>query len=33
LVLGGSDLRIKYIGKIRWEGKQGIPEIVYETGG
>jgi hypothetical protein len=24
---------MKYIGKIRWEGKQGIPEIVYETGG
>jgi putative transposase len=25
-------LRIRYVGRIRWEGKQGRPEIVYVNG-
>jgi putative transposase len=32
IVLEGFDLRIRYAGRIRWEGKQGRLEIVYVNG-
>jgi putative transposase len=32
IVLEDFDLKIKYVGRIRWEGKQGRLEIVYEAG-
>jgi len=31
-VLEDFNLKIKYVGRIRWEGKQGRLEIVYEAG-
>jgi len=32
LVLKDFKLSIRYVGRIRWEGKQGRLEIIYETG-
>ena len=32
LVLVDFDLRIRYVGRIRWEGKKGRLEIIYEAG-
>jgi putative transposase len=32
IVLEGFDLRIRYAGRIRWEGKQGRLEIIYVNG-
>jgi putative transposase len=32
LVLENFDLRIRYVGRIRWEGKQGRLEIIYVNG-
>ncbi len=32
LILKDFKLRIRYVGRIRWEGKQGRLEIIYETG-
>jgi putative transposase len=32
IVLEDFDLRIRYTGRIRWEGKQGRLEIIYEAG-
>ncbi|MFZ8823219.1 MAG: RNA-guided endonuclease TnpB family protein, partial [Desulfurococcales archaeon] len=32
-VLEDLDLRIRYAGRIRWEGKQGRLEIIYVNGG
>jgi putative transposase len=32
IVLEDFDLRIRYVGRIRWEGKQGGLEIIYEAG-
>jgi putative transposase len=32
IVLEDFDLRIRYVGRIRWEGKQGRLEIIYEAG-
>jgi putative transposase len=32
LVLKDFKLNIRYVGRIRWEGKQGRLEIIYETG-
>jgi putative transposase len=32
IVLEGFDLRIRYAGRIRWEGKQGGLEIIYVNG-
>jgi putative transposase len=32
IVLEGFDLRIRYAGRIRWEGRQGRLEIVYVNG-
>jgi putative transposase len=32
LVLKDFNLRIRYVGRIRWEGKQGRLEIIYEAG-
>jgi putative transposase len=32
IVLEDFDLRIKYVGRIRWEGKQGRLEIIYVNG-
>ncbi|MDT7890197.1 MAG: hypothetical protein RQ885_14640 [Desulfurococcales archaeon] len=32
LILEDFDLKIKYVGMIRWEGKQGRLEIAYEAG-
>ena len=32
IVLEDFDLKIKYVGRIRWEGKQGRLEIIYEAG-
>jgi hypothetical protein len=32
MVLEDFDLRIRYVGRIRWEGKQRRLEIVYEAG-
>jgi putative transposase len=29
IVLEDFDLRIRYVGRIRWEGKQGRLEIIY----
>jgi putative transposase len=28
----GFGLRIRYVGRIRWKGKQGRLEIIYEAG-
>jgi putative transposase len=33
IVLEDFDLRIRYVGRIRWEGKQGRLEIIYVNGG
>jgi transposase len=32
IVLEGFDLRVRYVGRIRWEGKQGRLEIIYVNG-
>jgi putative transposase len=32
IVLEDFDLRIRYVGRIRWEGKQGRLEIIYVNG-
>jgi putative transposase len=32
IVLEDFDLKIKYVGRIRWEGEQGRLEIIYEAG-
>ncbi|MDT7887718.1 MAG: transposase [Desulfurococcales archaeon] len=32
IVLEDFDLKIKYVGRIRWEGKQGRLEIIYGAG-
>jgi putative transposase len=32
IVLEGFDLRIRYVGRIRWEGRQGRLEIIYVNG-
>ena len=32
IVLEDFDLRIRYAGRIRWEGKQGRLEIIYVNG-
>jgi putative transposase len=32
IVLEDFDLRIRYVGRIRWEGKRGGLEIIYEAG-
>jgi putative transposase len=32
IVLEDFDLKIKYVGGIRWEGKQGRLEIIYGAG-
>ncbi len=32
IVLRGFDLRVRYAGRIRWEGKQGRLEIIYVNG-
>jgi putative transposase len=32
MVLEDFDLRIRYVGRIRWEGKQGRLEIIYVNG-
>jgi len=32
LVLKDFKLNIRYVGRVRWEGKQGRLEIIYETG-
>jgi putative transposase len=32
LILKDFKLRIRYVGRIRWEGKQGRLEIIYEAG-
>jgi putative transposase len=33
IVLEDFDLRIRYVGRIRWDGKQGRLEIIYVNGG
>jgi putative transposase len=32
IVLEGFDLRVRYVGRIRWEGKQGRLDIIYVNG-
>ncbi|MDT7887651.1 MAG: transposase [Desulfurococcales archaeon] len=32
LVLEDFDLRVEYVGRIRWDGKQKRLEIIYEAG-
>jgi putative transposase len=32
LVLKDFNLKIRYVGRIRWEGKQGRLEIIYVNG-
>jgi putative transposase len=32
IVLEDFDLRVRYVGRIRWEGRQGRLEIIYEAG-
>jgi putative transposase len=32
IVFEDFDLRVRYVGRIRWEGKQGGLEIIYEAG-
>jgi putative transposase len=32
IVLEDFDLRIRYVGRIRWEGRQGRLEIIYVNG-
>ena len=32
IVHEGFDLRVRYVGRIRWEGEQGGLEIIYVNG-
>jgi hypothetical protein len=32
MVFEGFDLRVRYVGRIRWEGEQGRLEIIYVNG-